>query len=255
MADDAQNPAVAAKPGPNLSAPDLSARNLSGVDLTAADPALAAPTDEQLEAGRKLFTAECRFFHGAQKLDQLPPPVGIEIAFAGRSNVGKSSLLNALTGRRALARTSSEPGRTRQLNFFNLAEGRLMLVDMPGYGYARASKVIKADWQGMMFDYLRGRTNLARVMLLLDSRIELKAADHEVMKLLDRAAVTYQVVLTKADALKPPALANKQAEIATLVRAHPAAFPTFATTSAETGLGVPELRATLAGLCGQSTTV
>ena len=119
--------------------------------------------------------AECRFFFGAQKLDQLPPPAGPEIAFAGRSNVGKSSLLNALTGRNALARTSSEPGRTRQLNFFDLG-GRLTLVDMPGYGYARASKDIKADWQGMMFDYLRGRPTLRRVMLLLDARIEFKQA-------------------------------------------------------------------------------
>jgi GTP-binding protein len=206
-------------------------------------------TVEALEAGRKLFASECRFFFGAQKLEQVPPPAGVEIAFAGRSNVGKSSLLNALTGRRALARTSSEPGRTRQLNFFDLG-GRLTLVDMPGYGYARASKEIKADWQGMMFDYLRGRTTLARVMLLLDARIEVKAADHEVMKLLDRAAVTYQVVLTKADGLKPAAVVKKQAEVAALVGKHPAAFPEIATTSAETGSGVPELRAVLAGLIG-----
>jgi len=206
-------------------------------------------TPEALEAGRLLFAAECRFFHGAQKLEQLPPLAGVEIAFAGRSNVGKSSLLNALTGRRALARTSSEPGRTRQLNFFDLG-GRLTMVDMPGYGYARASKDIKADWQGMMFDYLRGRPTLLRVMLLLDSRIEMKKADHDVMALLDRAAVTYQVVLTKADGLKPAGLARKQDEARTLVRAHPAAFPEIATTSAEAGLGIPELRAVLAGLIG-----
>ena len=128
----------------------------------------------------------------------MPPLAGTEIAFAGRSNVGKSSLLNALTGRNALARVSSEPGRTRQLNFFDLG-GRLTLVDMPGYGYARASKDIKADWQGMMFDYLRGRPTLRRVMLLLDARIEVKQADHDVMDLLDRAAVTFQIVLTKTD--------------------------------------------------------
>jgi GTP-binding protein len=219
MADDAPHPAVATEPRPDV-------------------------TDDELEAGRKLFASECRFFFGAQKLEQLPPPGGIEIAFAGRSNVGKSSLLNALTGRNSLARVSTEPGRTRQLNFFDLG-GRLTLVDMPGYGYARASKQIKADWQGMMFDYLRGRTTLLRVMLLLDSRIEVKQADHDVMDLLDRAAVTYQIVLTKADGLKPGGLARKQEEIRAL-----AAFPEIATTSSETGAGIPELRAVLTGLTG-----
>jgi GTP-binding protein len=213
----------------------------------AAEPRPHGLTDEAVEAGRKLFASECRFFHGAQRLDQLPPPAGVEIAFAGRSNVGKSSLLNALTGRRALARTSSEPGRTRQLNFFDLG-GRLTLVDMPGYGYARASKEIKADWQGMMFDYLRGRTTLIRVMLLLDARIEVKQADRNVMTLLDRAAVTYQVVLTKADGLKFAGLAKKQDDVAALIRKHPAAFPEMATTSAETGAGIPELRAVLTAL-------
>ena len=234
MADDASHPAVETEPRP---------------DVSSAGAAAADLTDEALEAGRKLFASECRFFHGAQRLDQLPPPAGIEIAFAGRSNVGKSSLLNAVTGRNSLARISSEPGRTRQLNFFDLG-GRLTLVDMPGYGYARASKQIKADWQGMMFDYLRGRTTLLRVMLLLDSRIEIKPADHDVMTLLDRAAVTYQLVLTKADGLKPLALARKQEEVMAVVRVHPAAFPEIAATSAETGQGIPELRAVLAGLSG-----
>jgi GTP-binding protein len=224
MADHAPHPAGETEPRPDL-------------------------TDAELEAGRLLFAAECRFFFGAQKLEQLPPLAGTEIAFAGRSNVGKSSLLNALTGRKALARTSSEPGRTRQLNFFDLG-GRLTLVDMPGYGYARASKDIKADWQGMMFDYLRGRPTLVRVMLLLDSRIEMKQADHEVMKLLDRAAVTYQVVLTKADGLKPPGLARKQEEVLAVIGKHGAAFSELATTSAETGLGIAELRAALAKLAG-----
>lgn len=233
MADHAPHQAVAAEPRPPR--------------LTASELTPSGVTDDALEAGRKLFAAECRFFHGAQRLDQLPPPAGVEIAFAGRSNVGKSSLLNALTGRRALARTSSEPGRTRQLNFFDLG-GRLTLVDMPGYGYARASKDIKADWQGMMFDYLRGRTTLIRVMLLLDARIEVKQADHDVMTLLDRAAVTYQVVLTKADGLKPGGLEKKQEEVAALIRKHPAAFPEIATTSAETGLGIAELRGVLATL-------
>ena len=204
---------------------------------------------ERVEAGRLLFAQECRFVHAAQRIDQLPPPGLPEVAFAGRSNVGKSSLINALTGRRALARASNTPGRTRQLNFFDLGS-RLTLVDMPGYGYAQAAKDMKADWQGLMFDYLRGRPTLQRVVLLLDSRIELKAADLAVMDLLDRAAVTYQLVLTKADGTRPSALTRKQSEIGALTRQHPAAFPTVLTTSSETGQGVVELRSELAGLAG-----
>jgi GTP-binding protein len=218
----------------------------TAVDSGNPDPADDADADA-LEAGRLLFAAECRFFHGAQKLDQLPPIVLPEIAFAGRSNVGKSSLLNALTGRKGLARASSEPGRTRQLNFFDLG-GAVTLVDMPGYGYAKASKAIKADWQGMMFDYLRGRPSLRRVILLLDARIELKQADRDVMELLDRAAVTFQIVLTKSDGLKPPALARKLSEAAQLARSHAAAFPRVLHTSAESGDGIPALRAALAKL-------
>jgi GTP-binding protein len=200
-----------------------------------------------IDAGRKLFAAECKFFFASQRLDQLPPPGGPEVAFAGRSNVGKSSLVNALTGRRTLARTSNQPGRTRQLNFFDLG-GRLTLVDMPGYGYAQAAREVKEDWQGLMFDYLRGRPTLRRVMLLLDARIEVKETDGQVMDLLDRAAVTFQLVLTKTDAVKPAALAAKQAEAAALSRAHPAAYPDIASTSSETGAGFPELRAALAEL-------
>ena len=206
-----------------------------------------APDADALEAGRRLFAAECRFFFAAQRLDQLPPPTGPEIAFAGRSNVGKSSLVNALTGRRALARASNQPGRTRQLNFFDLG-GRLILVDMPGYGYAQAAKEIKADWQGLMFDFLRGRPTLRRVVLLLDSRIEIKASDLAVMELLDRAAVTYQLVLTKADGTRTGALARKVQEVQGLARRHAAAFPAVLTTSSDTGQGLEELRAELAAL-------
>ena len=170
-----------------------------------------------------------------------------EIAFAGRSNVGKSSLVNALTGQKALARASNTPGRTKQLNFFALDE-RLTLVDMPGYGYAQAAKDVKKDWQGLMFDFLRGRPTLQRVVLLLDSRIPFKDSDHAVMRLLDRAAVTYQIVLTKADSVKPNAMATKQALTQALVAKHAAAFPAVLTTSSETGLGIEDLRAALAEL-------
>ncbi len=218
-------------------------------------PATLAPAERSveeqtafLETGRLLFSAEAKFFYAAQRLDQLPAPQGPEVAFAGRSNVGKSSLINALTGHRALARTSNTPGRTRQLNFFELGGGRLTLVDMPGYGYAQSGSDIKRDWQGLMFEFLRGRPTLRRVVLLLDSRIELKESDHAVMDLLDRAAVTYQLVLTKADGVKPGRLAEKVGEAAALARTHPAAFAQVLATSSETGGGMAELRAELAAL-------
>lgn len=153
--------------------------------------------------------------------------------------------MNALTGRKTLARASSEPGRTKQLNFFNLAD-RLMLVDMPGYGYAKAAKSVKEDWQEMMFDYLRGRPGLKRVMLLLDARIELKPHDEEVMKLLDRAAVSFQIVLTKCDAVKPAPLARKEEAILAVARRHAAACPFLSLSSSETGQGIEQLRAELA---------
>ncbi len=177
----------------------------------------------------------------------MPEPRAPEIAFAGRSNVGKSSLVNALTGQKALARASSEPGRTKQLNFFELGE-RLVLVDMPGYGYAQAARAVKEDWQGLMFDFLRGRVSLRRVVLLLDARIEFKASDHAVMDLLDRAAVTFQMVLTKSDSVKPAPLARKVAATEALVRAHAAAFPQVVVTSAREGTGIEALRASLATL-------
>ena len=222
----------------------------AGADQAGASQAGADAVAEaavRLEAGRLLFAGECQFFYAAQRLDQLPEPGLPEVAFAGRSNVGKSSLVNALTGRKSLARASNTPGRTRQLNFFDLAR-RLTLVDMPGYGYAQAAKEVKADWQGLMFEYLRGRPTLQRVVLLLDSRIELKASDLAVMDLLDQAAVTYQLVLTKADGTKAGALGRKHDEVYALARKHPAAYPDVLTTSSETGLGMEALRAELAGL-------
>jgi GTP-binding protein len=240
MGHHAPHPAAAAQSGAHLSEPPA----------TLAGP--PEPGEDELEAGRRLFAAECRFMLGVVAADHLPPPAGPEIAFAGRSNVGKSSLINALTGRHSVARASGQPGRTRQLNFFDLG-GRLTLVDMPGYGYAQAPKDIKADWQGLMFDYLRGRPTLRRVMLLLDARIEVKPTDIAVMELLDRAAVTFQIILTKTDGLKPPALLRKEAEAGQLARSHPAAYPLVSVTSSETGLGIPELRAELASLAVRTT--
>ena len=201
--------------------------------------------DAAIEAGRLLFAGSCDFYHGAQRLDQLPPISLPEVAFAGRSNVGKSSLLNALTGRNALARVSGQPGRTKQLNFFDLG-GRLVLVDMPGYGYAQAAKAVKEDWQGLMFAYLRGRPSLKRVFLLLDARVEIKASDEAVIELFDRAAILFQIVLTKIDQVKPAVLARKITEIDALARKHPAALHLVLPTSSETGAGMPELRAVLA---------
>jgi GTP-binding protein len=166
------------------------------------------------------------------------------VAFCGRSNVGKSSIINGLTGHNALARVSTTPGRTKQLNFFNLG-GRLVLVDMPGYGYAQASKAVKEDWQGLMFDYLRGRPQLRRVVLLMDARIETKASDLAAMELLSDAAITFQIVLTKADDAKPYWLKQRQEQMAELVRKHTAAHPLVITTSSQTGEGLPELRAEL----------
>lgn len=200
-----------------------------------------------VEAGRLLFCRPCEFYFASQKLEQLPEPRLPEVAFCGRSNVGKSSLVNALTGQNSLARVSSTPGRTKQLNFFDLG-GRLALVDMPGYGYAQASRAVKEDWQGLMFDYLRGRPNLRRVVLLLDARIETKASDRAAMDLLTEAAVTFQIVLTKADALKPDRLRARQEEAVTLVKKYTAAHPLLITTSSETGEGIPDLRAELTAL-------
>jgi GTP-binding protein len=200
-----------------------------------------------MAAGRKLFAGEWRFLGAAGSLASLPPARGIEVAFAGRSNVGKSSLVNALTGRNALARTSHTPGRTQELNFFAAAD-RWKLVDMPGYGYAAASKAKVAAWTGLIKAYLRGRANLARVYVLVDSRHGVKPIDETVFDLLDEAAVSYQVVLTKADEAGEAALAACVAATAAALGKRKAAYPEVLTTSARTGAGVPELRAAVAKL-------
>ncbi|MEE3503502.1 ribosome biogenesis GTP-binding protein YihA/YsxC [Acidiphilium acidophilum] len=215
-------------------------------DVAPPDPAI---TDaEALEAGRLLFAQNTQFVHAAQTVEGLLEARGIEVALAGRSNVGKSTLINAITGHAALARVAQAPGRTRQLNFFQVGEGRLSIVDMPGYGYAEAPKAVKRDWQGLMFRYLRGRPNLRRVLLLMDARIEDKPADHTIMGILDKAAVAFQIVLTKADKMKPETLARKHEAILAIARKHPAALNDVIVTSSETGLGIAELRASIAAL-------
>ena len=199
----------------------------------------------ELEVGRLLFARECTFLLGVARLNQLPDDVLPEIAFAGRSNVGKSSLLNALTGRKALARTSNTPGRTQQLNFFDLGE-RAMLVDMPGYGYARAPKPQVDAWTRLVKDYLRGRVGLRKLCLLIDARHGVKAVDRKIMDLLEAAAVVFQVVLTKTD--KAKRLNDLVRNTAAVVEDYRAGAPEILLTSARRGEGSPELRAELARL-------
>jgi len=205
------------------------------------------PDPELLESARKLFAGAADFIWAADGLDGLPPMQGPEIAFAGRSNVGKSSLINAATGRSALARTSHTPGRTQQLNFFDVA-GRLRFVDMPGYGFAAVSKEKKAHWIELIQGYLRGRANLARVYVLIDGRHGVKEIDGEILALLDRAAVSYQIVLTKIDQVKPAEREARLGAAQAEARRRVAAYPEVLATSSETGEGVPELRAAILAL-------
>lgn len=200
-----------------------------------------------LEAGRLLFAGPVAFELGVADMSQLPDGDVPEVAFAGRSNVGKSSLVNALTGRKGLARASTEPGRTRELNFFRLGD-KLRLVDLPGYGYAKAGKGDIKRWTSLTRDYLRGRAALKRVVLLIDGRHGLKPHDKDVMDALDIAAVTYQIVLTKADKVKPTELAGIEAETRVAIAKRPAAHPEIIATSAETGAGIEQLRAEIAAL-------
>lgn len=200
---------------------------------------------QALEWGNWLFAQGCEFLRGAASLNDLPEFGQPEVSFAGRSNVGKSSLINALTGRNTLARTSNTPGRTQQLNFFSLGK-RLVLVDMPGYGYAKASKSAIEQWNALLQLYLKGRPTLSRVYVLIDARHGLKENDLEMMRMLDVAAVSYRLVLTKVDKVSPTPLRALQKEIEEKIKTHPAAFPEISLTSTVSKSGVAELRAEIA---------
>jgi GTP-binding protein len=205
-----------------------------------------------IEQGRKLFAGDWQFFWASPSIESLPPMAGMEIAFAGRSNVGKSSLINALTGRNALARTSHTPGRTQELIFFEGPDKTgFRLVDMPGYGYASAPKAKVASWTALIHKFLQGRSSLARLYVLVDARHGLKEVDLDVLKTLDKSAVSYQLVLTKADQVKSAQLeACRAATLAALAK-HPAAFPEVIMTSSRTGAGMAELRAAMVRLLGE----
>lgn len=205
---------------------------------------------EELETGRKLLASSCDFVLGVASLTQLPADDKMEeIAFAGRSNVGKSSLINALTGRNGLAKASNTPGRTQQLNYFNLSD-KLFIVDLPGYGFAQAPEKMVKQWQSMIFTYLQGRVNLKRVFLLIDSRHGIKKVDTEIMDLLDKAAVNYQVILTKTDKISQAELSKVQLETREHIKKNPAAYVDVIATSSEKGFGIDVLRAEVARIAG-----
>lgn len=202
---------------------------------------------DQIYAGRQLFNIPAEFVLGVAKLEQLPLTEMPEVAFAGRSNVGKSSLINALTGQKGLAKTSNTPGRTQQLNYFNIGD-KIHLVDLPGYGYAQAPEEMVKQWQNLIFTYLQGRVNLKRVFVLIDSRHGVKKVDEEIMELLDKAAVTYQIVLTKTDKINAKELEKVIASTKEIITKHPAAYVELIATSSEKEFGLDDVRAEIATL-------
>lgn len=210
-------------------------------------PLVEAPDDLSREKGRKLFAGETDFVKGVVAMEGLPPADRIEVCFAGRSNVGKSTLINALTGRKGLARASNTPGRTQEINFFTAGED-YYLVDLPGYGFANAPVAIVEKWQRLLKRYLSGRQTLRRAFVLVDARHGIKPVDEEIMSLLDSAAVTFQCVLTKADKVKADDLETMLTQVRSKLASHPAAFPELVMTSSEKGDGIEELRAIVAGL-------
>jgi GTP-binding protein len=205
------------------------------------------PGREALEAGRLLFAGGAEFLKGVVAMSGLPAGDRVEVCFAGRSNVGKSSLINALTGRKALARASNTPGRTQEVNFFSLGPERY-LVDLPGYGFANAPVKVTAGWQALMKSYLAGRASLRRAFVLIDARHGVKPVDDEIMGLLDRAAVTFQVVLTKADKVKAGEIAELVERVGAALQKHPAAYPEILLTSADKGTGIAGMRAEIASI-------
>ena len=209
-------------------------------------PEVQTPDEAMMERGRLLFAGETTFLKGVVAMAGLPPADRVEVCFAGRSNVGKSSLINALTGRKGLARASNTPGRTQEINFFTA--GDIYVVDLPGYGFANAPVAVVARWQALLKQYLSGRPTLRRVFVLIDARHGAKAVDEEIMTLLDRSAVTFQVVMTKVDKVRGAALDGSLAATRAALAKHPAAFPELILTSSDSGQGIETLRAVIAGI-------
>ena len=215
--------------------------------MTIPFPLVEPPDDATREKGRLLFAGPVDFVKGVVAMEGLPPPDRAEVCFAGRSNVGKSSLINALTGRKNIARASNTPGRTQEINYFNLGAEHY-LVDLPGYGFAEAPMAVVAKWQRLLKAYLAGRQTLRRAFVLIDTRHGIKAVDEEILTLLDRSAVTFQVVMTKADKVRPADREKVLAQVRATLQKHPAAYPEIVLTSSEKGDGIESLRAIVAGI-------